>query len=361
MTIIGHGTYGCIYKPPIKCAATSKTRKNPINYTNKIAKLLTEKSANAEYKEYNIVSKIDPKNKYHLGKPILCHADAADLKQKTDAHPCKKYNEEKDNEEFRLLIMEYGGIELRKYIETPKTFTSDFWKKARNIFEGAQLFAKNGITHRDIKTANILLNPGSKQLIYIDFGLSRNVKELTKDIISGKKKTSFHWSYPFEYGLVSQAKKIMKMNDAEIDELYRKTVNLVFNETTADEYKSIKTMLTLLDDRMFPLNQLKVEVMIHESIDSIRMFNSVEECVETMVKTIDMFSLGLTMNETLNAFYDAGKITHDFYRQMRVLLANMTSFNMQTRLQDYGEALTLYDNIIGTSKNKKKSVKTKKK
>jgi hypothetical protein len=46
---------------------------------------------------------------------------------------------------------------------------------------------------------------------------------------------------------------------------------------------------------------------------------------------------------------------------MRVLLANMTSFNMQTRLQDYGEALTLYDNIIGTSKNKKKSVKTKKK
>jgi hypothetical protein len=65
-------------------------------------------------------------------------------------------------------------------------------------------------------------------------------------------------------------------------------------------------MLTLLDDRMFPLNQLKVEVMIHESIDSIRMFNSVEECVETMVKTIDMFSLGLTMNETLNAFYDAG-------------------------------------------------------
>ena len=54
MTIIGHGTYGCIYKPPIKCAA--KTRK--INYANKIAKLLTKKSADTEYEEYNIISKI---------------------------------------------------------------------------------------------------------------------------------------------------------------------------------------------------------------------------------------------------------------------------------------------------------------
>ena len=89
MVVIGYGTFGCIYKPPIKCS--NKTRR--INYATKIAKLLTKKSADSEYEEYNIVSKIDPKNKYHLGKPVLCEADAADLLKKTDAHSCEKYNE----------------------------------------------------------------------------------------------------------------------------------------------------------------------------------------------------------------------------------------------------------------------------
>jgi serine/threonine protein kinase len=355
MTIIGHGTYGCIYKPPIKCASTSKTRRKPINYANKIAKLLTKNSANTEYDEYRIISKIDPKNKYHLGKPVLCEADAADLKDKTDAHPCNKYTEERDNQDFRLLIMEYGGIELKKYIEMPTAFTADFWKKARNLFEGAQLFAKHELTHRDIKPANILLNPKSSKIIYIDFGLSRNMKELTNDILDGTKKTAFHWSYPFEYGLVSQVKKIIKMNDAEADAFYKKTLKHVVNDILTDAHKNVKTMLALLNDRMFPMNDARIESMIYDAIDSMRHFKSPEECVGTMVKTIDMFSLGLTMNMVLNAFYDAGKVTPAFYTKMRTLIAKMTSFNMKERLQDYDEALTLYDKMIlkGSTKTRK--------
>lgn len=355
MTIIGYGTHGCIYKPPIKCASTSKTRRKPINYANKIAKLLTKKSANAEYDEYSIISKIDPKNKYHLGKPILCDADAADLKEKTDAHPCEKYIDEKDNQDFRLLIMEYGGVELKKYIEMPNAMTTNFWKKARNLFEGAQLFAKHGLTHRDIKPANILLNPKSNRIIYIDFGLSRNVKELTNDILDGTKKTSFHWSYPFEYGLVSQVKKIIKMTDAEADAFYKKILKQVVNDILTDAHKNVKTMLALLEDRMFPMNNARIESMIYDAIDSMRHFKSAEECVATMVKTIDMFSLGLTMNMALNAFYASGKVTAAFYTKMRTLIAKMTSFNMKERLQDYGEALTLYDKMIvkGTTKTRK--------
>jgi hypothetical protein len=39
---------------------------------------------------------------------------------------------------------------------------------------------------------------------------------------------------------------------------------------------------------------------------------------------------------------------------MRTLITKMTSFNMKERLQDYGEALTLYDKMIvkGTTKTR---------
>ena len=355
MTIIGHGTYGCIYKPPIKC--TAKTRK--INYANKIAKLLTKKSANTEYEEYTIISKIDPTNKYHLGKPILCEADAADLKMQTDAHPCEKYKEEKGNEEFRLLIMEYGGIELDAYMKKPSMFKLSIWKKARNLIEGAQLFAKNGILHRDIKPSNILMNPKTQSIIYIDFGLSRNIAELTRDILNGTKKTKFHWIYPFEYGLFTSAASIIKMANAntnELDAFYKKTIKTILFDKSSDDYKQVNHMFEKIDHRLAPLNQAKKESMIYDAIDAMRHMQSVDAIASTMVKSLDAFSLGLTLNELLNAFYDAGKIGDQVYKEMHAIFAQMSSLNMKERLTDYKTIKTLYDKALkklSMSKSKK--------
>lgn len=356
MTIIGHGTYGCIYKPPIKCS--SKTRK--INYANKISKLLTKKSANTEYKEYSIISKIDPTNKYHLGKPVLCEADAADLKKQTDAHPCKKYEEEKDEQEFRLLIMEYGGIELDTYMKTPSEFKTRFWKKVRNLLDGAELFAKNGLTHRDIKPNNILMNPKTQNLIYIDFGLSRNVADLTKEILNGTKRTHFHWIYPFEDGLIEDAPKILKMTDAQFDAYYKKLTKTILEDMSSDASKHVNKIFSLMDDRLAPLNESKKETMIYDAIDSARLLGSVDKIVETMVKSIDVFSLGLALNALLNAFYDANKISDAFYKEMHAIFAQMTSFNMKERLIDFKTIKTQYEKALTKLKmspSRKKTVK----
>lgn len=354
MTIIGHGTYGCIYKPPIKCAA--KTRK--INYANKIAKLLTKKSADTEYEEYNIISKIDPTNKYHLGKPILCEADAADLKAQTDAHPCEKYKEEKDNEEFRLLIMEYGGIEMDAYIKKPSLFKLSIWKKARNLIEGAQLFAKHGILHRDIKPSNILMNPKTQSIIYIDFGLSRNIAELIKDVLNGTKKTKFHWIYPFEYGLFTNAASILKMTDANsMDAFYKKTIKSLLFDKSSDDSKQVNHMFEKIDNRLAPLNQAKKESLIYDAIDAMRHMPSVDAIASTMVRSLDAFSLGLTLNELLNAFYDAGKIGDQAYKEMHAIFAQMSSLNMKERLSDYKTIKSLYDKALKKMSTSKKTQK----
>ena len=359
MTIIGHGTYGCIYKPPIKCAAkTAKTRR--INYANKIAKLLTKKSANIEYEEYSIISKIDPTNKYHLGKPVLCEADAADLKKQTDAHPCKKYEEEKDKQDFRLLIMEYGGIELDTYIKTPSALKTRFWKKVRNLLDGAELFAKHGLTHRDIKLNNILMNPKSQNLIYIDFGLSRTMTDLKKDILNGTKKTHFHWIYPFENGLIEDVPNIIKMTDVQFDAYYKKLVKNLLVDTSSESSKNVNELFALKDNRLAPLNQSKKETMIYDAIDSVRQIGNADTIVETMVKSIDTFSLGLTLNKILNAFYDANKIADAFYKEMHALFAQMTNFNMKERLTDFKTIKVQYEKALTKLKmspSRRKTVK----
>jgi serine/threonine protein kinase len=331
-----------------------------MNYANKIAKLLTKKSANTEYEEYSIISKIDPTNKYHLGKPVLCEADAADLKKQTDAHPCKKYEEEKGEQEFRLLIMEYGGIELATYVKTPREFETRFWKKVRNLLDGAELFAKNGLTHRDIKLNNILLNPKSHNLIYIDFGLSRNVADLKKDILNGTKKTHFHWIYPFENGLIEDASKIVKMTGAQFDAYYKKLAKTILEDISSDPSKHVDEIFTLMDNRLAPLNQSKKESMIYDAIDSVRIMGSVEKVVDAMVKSIDTFSLGLALNKTLNAFYDAKKISVPFYKEMHALFAQMTNFNIKERLTDFKIIKAHYEKalkMLKLSPSRKKTAK----
>jgi hypothetical protein len=91
------------------------------------------------------------------------------------------------------------------------------------------------------------------------------------------------------------------MSDAKTDEFYAFVLNEVAINAKTESYGNFKTMLTFMENRLSPLNEAKIESMVYDSIDSIRQFNNEKECIETMVKTIDMFSLGLTMNEALNA------------------------------------------------------------
>jgi serine/threonine protein kinase len=342
MVVIGYGTYGCIYRPPIKCS--KKTRK--INYENKISKLLTEKSATTEQFEYNKISKIDKQHKYHLGKPILCKADEADLMQKTRKHKCKKYEDEHENKRFRLLIMEYGGMDLKTYIDDKKNLSMDFWTNARNLFDGVQLFAKHNLTHRDIKPANILLKPKTNQLVYIDFGLTDDMTKFKQKILDGVKTTKFHWTYPFEYGFASSAYPTASSAHPFDKKFADKLCKKIFTNKSSDEYKHVEKMFDMMDDRLSPLNRATKTAMIHESVESARKFDSADKFLESMIKSIDTFSLGLTMNTTLNAFYDAHKIDDSFYREMHALFAKMTNLNMIERLSDLKTIITLYDKVI---------------
>ncbi len=55
---IGTGSYGCVYKPSLKC----RNKKN-VTYKNKVSKLMEQHKAVQEYNKLKILEKIKSKKK----------------------------------------------------------------------------------------------------------------------------------------------------------------------------------------------------------------------------------------------------------------------------------------------------------
>ena len=80
-----------------------------------------------------------------------------------------------ETEQQGYIAMEYltGGI-LKEYLKTSFPFTNDELKRVvKQICSGLQQIHMQGIIHRDIKTANIMLD-ANKNIRIMDFGLSRS-------------------------------------------------------------------------------------------------------------------------------------------------------------------------------------------
>ena len=63
---VGEGTYGCVFKPSLKC------QENIGSYENKVSKVMVNREAKEELKEYISIAKIQGLEKYAITQPILC-------------------------------------------------------------------------------------------------------------------------------------------------------------------------------------------------------------------------------------------------------------------------------------------------
>lgn len=200
--VIGQGTYGCVHKPQLKCK--DNARKDDTT----VSKLMTRKNANQELGEYDLIDFADEKQEYYLGIPDDCNVDGKNAANLMAIAKCRDF-EAKQVQDYKLLLMKYGGKDLdifgkevKSWTKTPENVKSIelFWLEVSRLFRGLNAFKKNGIVHHDLKHQNIVYNQTTNRINFIDFGFMTD----KTNIINTCKKSDYwlarnhHWSFPIE-------------------------------------------------------------------------------------------------------------------------------------------------------------------
>lgn len=181
------GTYGCVFKPAIKCA---NNKVSP----NSISKLMFDRKANMELIEIDKIKKIIkdiPNNeKYFLLTNIyqckpdkLTADDLINFDEKCRLFTKRDINSSNINnnlDKLSLIVMQNGGISINKFFkkiiqlspnEIHKKFTICNNSLMKLLVNGIVPMNANKFNHFDIKSGNILLaNDGHARLI--DWGLA---------------------------------------------------------------------------------------------------------------------------------------------------------------------------------------------
>jgi serine/threonine protein kinase len=353
--IIGEGTYGCVHKPSLEC------KKPGVKYEDTVSKVLDKTEAGIEMKEYKSIDKVDKKHQFYLGKPVLCKPKVSSRNirsiQKCDSIHISKQNQTavRDLKNLSLIIMKYGGLNLRKYsLSIDKTKNKDKTKKqlmdlfieSRRILLGIQILEKGGIIHCDLKPQNIIYDEKTNRLNFIDFGLTTTTKKLLRDAKKSECYMSiFHWSYPFETEFYNQDKydKFAAYNNIEKDEYYKGVIENIKTHNDDDKTSHIKTLLTYISDNTDYVNthlqkyytMLQTEIVPGHS-HYLRFLNK-------SVSTIDSYGVGLSYCSVLTKC--KGIINDDLYNDLYAFFINMVSPLIFERLTN-DQLIIEYDMLL---------------
>jgi serine/threonine protein kinase len=187
--LLGSGTYGCAFTPPLLCKDNAKKR------YGKVGKITPDILAHQEILVANRIRRIPlAKNYFLLPEPESC--ELAPEKKQTDPgiEECKDQFEQHDNEldlgEMRQLIEPFGGttpfyIYFESLSRNPKSF--DFLGFMRHMLEAGSTLLLAKICHFDLHPGNLLVDK-HKTVRILDFGLSFPTDNINDTVVDGRWK-----------------------------------------------------------------------------------------------------------------------------------------------------------------------------
>lgn len=249
--LIGSGTYGCLYYPPLSCKEKELNEK----YGNKdyALKVSTEEGIRDDLKLSPVLQKIDPLQQYFLY--IIPKKCSLDIPKDYLMNKCIVVQKEPDKKYVGHFI-KYGGIALNEYLNKyPKKITINrIWKWLIKLIYAVSLLQKERIFHGDIKINNIIIDD-LDNIYLIDFGLSTIVDKLFIDF-SGDFKYNFIQTF---YSIYPYFWNVLKGTETQLEEEYedRFTEN---NEKFINEIsKKAKHIFSYEKNVIFP-NIFKVDI-----------------------------------------------------------------------------------------------------
>jgi len=89
---------------------------------------------------------------------------------------------------YALIVEDFGGISLKEWTGKGKTVPSlvEFFQIAIDLSNTLDILYRHRIIHKDIKPANILINPQTKQVKLIDFSIASLLPRETQMLMSPK-------------------------------------------------------------------------------------------------------------------------------------------------------------------------------
>jgi len=377
-SVIGEGTYGCIHKPSLRCKGNKK-----LNYTNKVSKILKKEDANAELKEYKIISKIDKETQYYLGVPTKCNIKNTQ-KNKNDLDKCENNKLKSafvhDINSLSLLVMKDGGINLKEFAKKNRYNGKNhdlelFWIEMQRLFHGFAILQKHNIVHYDMKPQNALYDEKIHRVNLIDFGHMRNVRKILNDSKKSRNVLSvFHWSYPFESFFYSKANysHFSHYNEDEKENFYQhinEKVNelqlSVGGEGTHRKERTIKKEIVNYKDAAEEIVSFFEYIVNHSNKDSViqtietymKDFYNVlfevivpgkyDEFMKTSMKTIDSYGLGFSIIYIINQL-ETNMENREFITKIKSLGYKMTTPDIRKRM-GIEDALHEYEGILESS------------
>jgi serine/threonine protein kinase len=87
---------------------------------------------------------------------------------------------------YALIVEDFGGISLQEWTGKGKTVPSlvEFFQIAIDLSNTLDILYRHRIIHKDIKPANILINPETKQVKLIDFSIASLLPRETQTLMS---------------------------------------------------------------------------------------------------------------------------------------------------------------------------------
>lgn len=253
--LIGSGSYGCVFNPPLKCKNSKKNKNKRVKsrYTQKlISKLALKYEALDEY-EFNsiILNKLKKDKSYKKKKKHflfvkdwclpekLKRNDELALVKQCDNMVGKSYKEKK-LKDLALLTMYHGGIDLDKYIiinilNDKKKFINRLVNLEIDLINnGIDFLHSKNIYHTDIKSLNILVNENNKNLYLIDWGLTIiDLPNVNDSIYKG-----IHFNRPYESLLFNiNDNEIIKDPELLIDNILSSYSDKILNSSIKNDVK----------------------------------------------------------------------------------------------------------------------------
>lgn len=176
MPYLASGSYGCVFKPHLRCQDPKKEPSRRRVKRATVGKVFgKEEDFDTETRTFNLVKAIDPHDRFTLPFFGTCTTSPT-MHPSDNAKECPVMAE---GSTYNQIIMAYGGKSLDYFAFnmrlSPRVFKR-LLPRLVPIMEGIVALKNHGQVHQDIKPDNIMFQKGRMYLI--DFGIMERATEI---------------------------------------------------------------------------------------------------------------------------------------------------------------------------------------